>query len=88
MTSLGSSLPDPVPIHAFGNGASDLVANGSEEFGHVISGQSFVLLGSNEHHLISHRDVRIGAKIDHELVHADPTDDGMNGPSNENVSFI
>ena len=23
MTSLGSSLPDPAPIHAFGNGASD-----------------------------------------------------------------
>ena len=88
MVSFDASLSDPAPIYAFGNGAGDLVADGPEKLGHVISRQNFIPLGPNEHHLVSHRDARIRAKIDHELVHADPTDDGTNRPSNEDVSFI
>lgn len=88
MTGVGASLSDPAPIHAFGNGTGDFVTDCPEELGHIISGQNFIPLGSNEYYLIPHRDARIGAKIDHELVHADPTDDGMNRSSNEDVPFI
>ena len=51
MTGVGASLSDPAPIHAFGNGTGDFVTDCPEELGHIISGQNFIPLGSNEYYL-------------------------------------